>query len=467
MAQAQSVGVPKRLPLVISPENRADSTDKDAKLINGFMERTGEQDYQLYSRPGLGASVQPSGGAATGYGVYSWMGDIYSIFDTTIYKNTTSIGTVDATNGVYRFSSSSGATPRLVLGNGVKAYTYDATTFAQITDGQFPAAFYKGWAYLDKTTYVMYTPNKILGSDLDDPTSWDILNLINAQISPDTGIGLSKQLVYVIAFKQYETEVFYDAQNSTGSPLGTVQGAKVNYGCATIESVQDIDGMLFWVCTNRSSSPQILMLDNLKPTIISTPAIERLIDNADFSAVYSWSIKEWGHWFYGVTFKNSNLTLVYDVREKLWAQWADTDGDYFPIVSATLHSHTEGHHIVQHESNGKYYHMDSTYVNDDGSLFTTDIYTPNFDGGTRRGKQLNYMWFVGDRNPGSVLQVRHNDKDFSSTGWSNFRSVDMDTQRPYLDRCGTFQRRAFHLRHRCNARLRMQAIDLQLDLCVL
>ena len=467
MPQAQSVAVPKRLPLVITPENRATSTTQDSRLVNGFMEKVGEQEYQLYSRPGLGASAQPSGGAASGYGVFNWQGDVYSAFGTDLYKNLTSIGTIDATNGVYRFSQSSGATPRLVLGNGVKAYTYDGTTFAQITDAQFPAAFYKGWAYLDKTTYVMYTRNNILGSDLDNPTSWDILNLINAQIEPDTGIGLDKQLVYVVAFKQWTTEIFYDAQNSTGSPLGTVQGAKLNYGCATIESVQDIDGMLFWICTNRNSSPQIIMMDNLKPTIISTPAIERLIDAADFTQVYSWSLKEWGHWFYVVTLKASNLTLVYDVREKTWSQWADTDGNYLPIVSATFHGHTEGHHIVQHESNGKYYHMDSAYVTDDGSLFTTDIYTPNFDGGTRRKKQLNFMWFVGDRYPGSVLQVRHNDNDYATNGWTNFREVNMDTQKPFLDREGTFERRAYNLRHRCNARLRIQAIDLQLDLCTL
>lgn len=465
MPQVATVALPKRLPLVINPENRADSTDMDAKLVNGFMEKTSEGEYQLYSRTGLGASVQPSGGAATGRGMYNWLGNVYSAFGGFLYKNNTSLGAIDTTNGMYRFDQSSGGTPRLILGNGVKGYSYDGTTFAQITDPQFPTSFYKGWAYLDKTTYLMYPPNNILGSDLDNPTSWDSLNLINAQVAPDLGVGIGKQLVYVIAFKQWTTEVFYDAQNSTGSPLGTVQGAKVNYGCASIETVQDIDGTLFWVCTNREASPQVMMLDNLKANIISTPSVERLIAGADFTACASWVYKAWGHWFYGVTFKNDNLTLVYDVREKLWAQWTDTNGNYFPIVAASTNA--AGQHIFQHESNGKYYVADPTYVNDDGSLFTTDIYTPNFDGGTRRGKMLNYMWFVGDRMPGSILQVRHNDHDFATDKWTNFRTVDMNTQRPFLDKEGTFERRAYNLRHRCNARLRMKAIDLQLDLCVL
>jgi len=117
--QAQTVALPKRLPLAVQPENRSSSTDKDAKLINGFLERIGEDSYQLYSRIGLGGSVQPSGGAATGRGVYNWLGDIYSIFGSTLYKNTTNIGTVGTSNGVYQFNQSSGATPRLVFGDGV------------------------------------------------------------------------------------------------------------------------------------------------------------------------------------------------------------------------------------------------------------------------------------------------------------------------------------------------------------
>lgn len=462
---APTVDLPKRLPLVISPENRDDATGKDARLVNGFMEKGQDGEYYLYSRAGLGAYGQPTGGAATGGGVYNWLGEVYSVFGTTLYRTNTAIGTVDGSNGVYRFSSSSGGTPRLVLGNGIKAYTFNGTTFAEIADGDFLKPFYKGWAYLDKTTYVMSPPNKILGSDLDNPTSWDPLNLINAQIAQDLGVGMDKQLVYAVAFKQWTTELFYDAVNATGSPLGTVQGAKVSYGCASIDTVQDIDGVLYWVCTNRNSSPQIMAMDNLKPAIISTPAVERLIDDLNFTACHSWSFKEWGHWFYGVTFKNDNLTLVFDIKEKMWAQWTDTSGGYFPIVSSTFNS--AGHHIFQHESNGKLYIADSAYVNDDGALFTTDIYTPNFDGGTERGKHLNYMWFIGDRNPGSVLKVRHNDFDYKANKWTNFRSVDMDTQKPYLDNCGSFVRRAYNLQHRCNARLRIKALELQMDLCTL
>jgi hypothetical protein len=289
-----------------------------------------------------------------------------------------------------------------------------------------------------------------------------VLNAIIAQIEPDMGVALAKQLVYCIAFKQWTTEVFYDASNPTASPLGPVQGAKMNLGCVSQDSVQEIDGALFWAATNRSAAAQIVMLDNLKMTPISTKPIERLLGAADFTSVASFGIKYEGHRWYGLTLKNNNLTLVYDAAENMWSQWTDSNGNYFPISSNTF-SATQGR-ILQHESNGKLYLMDEGYYLDDGGMITVDLYTPNFDGGTKRKKQLGMMYFVGDQQTGSVLQVRTNDHDFAADKWTNFRNVYLSEKRPLLPNNGTFIQRAHHMRHACNTPLRLKGIDLQIDL---
>ena len=197
--QAQTVTIPRRLPLIVEPENRDETTAKDARLVNAYLE-AGPRDeqgvsYTLRVRPGLGGSTQPSGGAAVGQGTYFWRGSVYSIFGGQLYKDSTAKGAVDTTNGVYRFSASLGATPRLQLGNGVKAYNYDDTSgLVQITDVDFPAAFQKGWGYLDGTTYVVTAGAAIKGSDIDDTVNWNSLNTITAQIEPDGAQGLAKQL---------------------------------------------------------------------------------------------------------------------------------------------------------------------------------------------------------------------------------------------------------------------------------
>jgi hypothetical protein len=299
---------------------------------------------------------------------------------------------------------------------------------------------------------------------MNRPDLWtEVLNLLGAQIEPDAGVFLAKQLVYVLALKEWSTEVFYDALNPIGaSPLGPVQGAKINYGCVSADSVQEIDGSLLWIATNRSSAAQVIIIDNLKPTVVSTKAIERLLGEADFSNMSSFGIKYEGHRFYGFTLKNDNITLVYDMTDKMWAQWTDENGDYFKICSSTYLPGTG--RILQHESNGKLYMLDSEYLSDDGAMITVDLYTPNFDGGIRRRKQMNLLEFIGDQTSGSVLQVRVNDSDYEADHWTSFRLVDMSVKKPVLTNCGTFMRRATHIRHQCNTRMRLQGVEMQLDI---
>lgn len=465
MAQSPTVERPPRLPLIISPENRADSVNKDARLVNCFVETFGEGEEAetwLYKRPGLDETTTLSGGA--GRGIYNWKGDIYAIAGTTFYKNAVNTGTVDGTGGVYRFSSCLGATPKLVLGNGVKAYTYDAGAgLVEITDVDFVKPYVKGWAYLDGTTYYLTAADAaIRGSDINDPQAWDALNKLLAQIEPDGGVALGKQLVYVVAMKQWTTEIFYDAANASGSPLGRVEGAKINFGCVSADSVQDCDGDLLFLGSNRSAGIQIIMISNVKASVVSTKAVERLLNNADTSSIYSWQFNPPGHRFYGITLVNENLTLVYDIMEERWHQWTDSSGNYFPIVSSTFSSANQ--HLLQH-TNGSIYTCSEEYVTDDGALITMDIITPNFDGGTRRKKMMGRLTFIADQSASANLLVRVSDDDYQT--WSNWRTVDLAQRVPFLSNCGSFYKRAHQFRHTAAEKFRIQAVEMQLDIGVL
>lgn len=637
-AQAPTMDRPHRIPLVATIENRDDTLNKDAKLVNCYMEKntkTGE--YFLEKRPGLLKESQKSG---NGNGCFHWNGDIYTIFGATIYKNGVSLGTVDSSNGVYRFVQVRGAPERLVFGNGVEMYyieddhVYQIAAFmpvyagsfeidseytiittgntdflacgadaqptndAEVTSGDFvigniytitylgsytksnhvwqdkrtdftllgaasntvgvsfvatgtgpsdkngrakpatpptttdvftatdvgsgtgscalnitslevgksykinfigtsdftkvgaannvvgeiftavkagtgtgnvlvanafPENFCKGFAYLDGTLYVMDTDGVIRGTrDLDDPRIWDALNYITARVEPDKGVALAKQGVYVIALKEWTSEVFYDAGNVVGSPLAPVLGAKSSYGCVNADSLQESDDELFWVSSNRSASTEVVRMSKLQVEAISTPAIEKLLGEADLTTIHSWIFKIAGHRFYGITLKNSNLTLVYDIDQDWWYQWTDSTGNYWKMVGATYT--TDQKHLMQHESNGCMYYLNTDYVyhSDDGLLFPVDIYTPNSDFSINRRKALSLMYFNGDQTPGSDIFIRVSDDDYQT--WSNYRRVDMGLKRPMLQKCGTFVRRAWHIRHCANTSFRIRSIDLQLDI---
>lgn len=466
MAQLESMTLPPRLPLIVTTGNRGRAFTKDSRLVNCYIETDKQGELWVYKRPGT-LEFQ-SQGASNARGVFNWQGDVYSIFAGTLYRNGVSVGTgLNQTGGTYRFSSILGATPKLVLGNGEKTYAYSVagglTADLNSIDPDFPATTVKGIVYLNGATYVMDSSAQIWGSainSVDTAGSWSALNFIAAQAEPDRGVALAKQLVYVIAFNEWSTEVFFDAGNATGSPLGNVQGSKLSYGCATAESVQEIDDRLFWISATKSAAVQVSMMDQLQHKVISTEPIDRLIQGSSLLDVASTQLKINGHSFYIITLRDINLTLVYDINEDEWHQWTDVNGNYFKMMYYTYNS---SHlHIFQHETDGKLYYSNLSYYNDNGSVITVDIYTPIFDAGTRRYKNLSQMNFVGDQEAGSILYVRNSDDDYQS--WENFRTVDLSEHEPMLIDEGSFTKRAYNFRHKSNTAFRMQAVEVQYDL---
>lgn len=468
MAQFESMTVPPRLPLVVTQGNRNRTLTKDSKLVNCYME-IDEGQVWVFGRPGL--TERFSGPAGLGQGTFNWRGDVYSILAGFLYRNGVNVGAVDSSNGVYRFSSILGAIPKMVFGNGAKTYAYTVaggiTADLNSIDPDFPATTVKGIVYLNGATYVMDPTGQIWGSAINsvsNPGDWSAVNFIAAQGEPDNGVFLAKQLVYVVAFGQWSTEFFFDAGNATGSPLGRVDGSKISFGCAHGDSVQQIDDRLFFVSATRSGAVQISMLDRLNHQVISDDYIDRLIQASNLSSIASFQLKIDGHNFYMVTFKDIDLTLVYDIETSEFHVWTDANGNYFPMVDYTF----DGvQHIVQHESNGKLYYISTQFFNDVSMPIVKDIYTPIFDANTRRNKTLSQMDFIGDQEEGSILYVRFNDHDYKVDKWSNFRTVNLSRKRPFLDNCGTFRKRAYHFRHTANTQFRMQAVDVQYDLGVL
>jgi hypothetical protein len=466
--QYQSVAIPPRLPLVVLPSNRNSSTTKDAKLVNCYIETSKDTEGELWIYKRAGYALYDAVASGSGDGIFVWNGDWYSVFGTGLYRNGTLVSNLlDNTGGVYKFTSILGATPKMVLGNGKKAYAYTVagglTQDLHTIDEDFPEEFVKGWAYIQGGLYVMTEYAVIWGSAINsvsESDSWDPLDFISAQLEPDNGVGLDKQLTYIIAFNQWSTEAFFYAGNPQGTPLGSQPGAKLDYGCLNTDSIQNVDSILIWLATSRAGSPQIALMSGLNMRIISTKSIDKLLRVVDTSSVYSIQVKFNGHSFYVITFPESNLSLAYDIAEDQWHQWTDVDGNYFPFsASATL---ADGTVLLQHEDNGSVYEISPDYYTDAGSTITVDIVTPNFDANTRRKKHLKIMTFVGDKINGSVLQVRCSDDDYQT--WSSFRTVDMGRDTPMLTDCGSFRRRAWNIRHQCDAELRLQAVEAQYDL---
>jgi hypothetical protein len=505
MPQAQSTKIPKRWPLVASLETRDASVPIKwgARLVNAFGEGDPkDKSYWVYKRPGLGSTPFTSPIVSNvGLGSYVYSSNPFSsallfvaggtLYQTSIlgfpfpHFSTTAVGAVDST-APYFFETVNSSPQTVVLGNGNAAYIYTPSTvgLVKITDSNFPTFFVPGWVYLDGFLYIMDIQGNIWGTaGQNNAAVWSGTNLILASSNADAGVCLLKQLSYVIALKQWTSQVFYDAGNATGSPLGVVPDSQLPLGCFTGSSGQVIDNTLLWVTTNQTLSPQVVQMDNLTPHIVSTPSVERILSHTTFTVqtlnpmtpggVITWVLKLGGHRYYGLTIIKLNITLVYDIDQKLWYVWTDVNGNYWPIASITFFpayvfsggAFIAGSHLVQSLANSNMYPLDSsdTYPTDYGNIVPVDIYTSNIDFGIIRRKMLRTLYFDGDKTSGSVIKVRFSDNDYQT--WSQFRDVDLSLKKPRLGPCGTFDhRRAYHIRHQRATTFRLRDMDMQLDI---
>lgn len=446
---------PSRIPLFSPLGNRGFTLDTDARIYNGFAEKSADgSEIWVYKRPGTSIQNSPST-AATGRGSFFWDGDVYSIFGGTLYKNTTSLGAVNA-SGFYTFTSCLGATPKLFLKNTQHAYTYDGGAgLVEVTDGDYPSATVNGCAYLDGTIYVMTPAAAIWGSDENDPQSWTADNFILAQIEPGAGVALGKQLVYLVATKVDSSEVFYDAGNASGSPLGPVQGSKSGFGNGTSNSLARGGDDLFWISTTTEGEFQVIMMSKVHPEVISTPQIERILRNVITSFSYAFAFRVMGHRFYVLTFVSANLTLVFDVQSVSWYIWTDPNGNYWPYCSAT-HDNT-GLPLLQHESNGSMYTISEAQFSDGGSAYALTLYTPPFDGGLRLVKSVSSCEFIADKLA-ATLSISWSDDDYQT--FSTPITLGLNQDRPMWNDGSSFRRRAYKVVCNDSVLLRLKFIEM-------
>jgi len=410
-------------------------------------------------------------GTGLGRGVYGNSTTSFLIQGAQVFRQGVLLGAVNALVDYpyFWFNDTQGNPSYTYFSNGDAGYTCTSLgTFAAISNVNYPAFTVPGSAYLDGTLYVMDASARIWGSNLNDPTTWSALNVIQAQIEPDRGVAIAKQLIYVVALKETSTEFFYDAANPVGTPLLPVQNAKIGYGCAYPLSVQNIDDVLFWIAKTKEGGLLVGECRGMKFQKISTPAIDRLLASVPVNAqVTSMSMRLNEHTYYVIrlpsNFSTPNLFLVYDATERLWYQWNNPLG---LLVSTAYPQAGNGPSVAAMQgTDGSVYNIPQgqvayydTAVGLVNFPIVTEIITPNFSAGTKIVKVMSRLKFLADQNAGGMLQVRWSDDDYKN--WSAWRTVNLAEDFPQLANLGSFRKRALHLRHSSPTPFRLQALEL-------
>lgn len=512
MPYGQKADQPRpRIPLVVPLESRYGLTTTDAKLVNAFAEKDEAGEYEVYKRPGIGAYANTIGALVSNFIVcgqyvaqassatYIGIAPILLTFTVDHWANndngftmyvgggTSRIGSgfnsagiaVGYTNRAYATQVSATRVAVIYTGasdNSPGIITWDFITpaYVGITATSSVLSLVPGPVYLDNTTYVMDTGGTIWGSNLGDTTVWSYANFIQPNAIPGAGVALAKHMSYVVAFKTGSTELLYDAGNAVGSPLLPLPNAAFAWGCFNGDTVQDIENELFWLATSAQGTLFIAKLSNGQHVKVSTPGIDKVIQGS-VGPFYSFSSKLLGHKFYGLTAVGSNYTLVLDVDEGIWYLWTDPAGNYWPwwahvsypvttpVVTCLSIPQNFTNTVTASLSIFSFGSKTYTDVNTSSvpKVFIVDIYTPNYDSGSRKRDVINRMDFIGDQQPG-ILLSRWNDNDYAPGKWSQFRSVDMNQKRPTLTKNGTFRRRAWNFRWQNALPLRLEGVELDI-----
>ena len=214
----------------------------------------------------------------------------------------------------------------------ISTFTYtitsSPTTPATITTNIFARGgktTVPGAVYLNDVMYVQDINGPIQNSNEGDISSWNALAFITPEREPSNPVVLAKSLNYVVSFKEWDTEFFYDAGTAApASPLSRIEAAYLKMGCAAADSVVEFDGGVIFMSKREQlqRSREIHVLDGLTPKKISTPEVERLLNADNLSTVFACYLSAAGHQLYALTLRSISTTPVYDFNNGFWYEWS-------------------------------------------------------------------------------------------------------------------------------------------------
>jgi hypothetical protein len=330
----------------------------------------------------------------------------------------------------------------------------------------FPANPVPGLVYLDGYVFAMDSKGQIWQSGNENPTYWGPLDYTSAKSEGDTGMALARHLNYIIAFKQWTSDFFYDAGSAVGSVLAINQSAHMEIGCADGNSIQNPEQTLIWMGNVVEGGRGIYMMEGLQPKKVSTKSVETFLNASDLSGVYSWLYKIAGHTLYGLVLTDQNITLVYDLAESEWHIWTTSKDfingseNYFECSFVTQFPFNSNQFYVLDAVNGLMFTISPNFYVDPFGPIRMRIVTDRMDFNTYAFKTGYALTIFGD-NVNDSLQVRHTEDDY--THWSKYRNIDLSLQKPCLYQLGRFRRRAYEFLYTGNNPLRLEKVEFNLN----
>lgn len=295
-----------------------------ARLLNCYAEQLppdAKTRLILTRAPGIHAHTSLA--TAPVRGMHSWLGVLYVVSGTTLYKVTdsaaTSLGTIPGSGGV----SIEHNDQYMVIVANPNAYYTDGTTVTQITDSDFTSRGAKYVKFCDN--YMLFMePNtgRFFGADVGSVTSFNALSFATAEGNPDNLVGMEVDHRQVILLGSESGEIWYNS-GASGFPFERSINGFFELGCFNGDTIAKLDNSVFWVANNYT----VVRLSGATPIRVSTHAVEQFLTTVDTTTLRSYSYTQDGHFFYVLCC--SSGCYVFDVTTNEWAERSTYPYDYF------------------------------------------------------------------------------------------------------------------------------------------
>lgn len=467
------------------------TVNRDLQIINMYYDRISQEnktrEVRLKKRPGLSTSSYSLSKVSSGDTI---RGSFYDVSQNAFYwavgdklyavkpdsgTSVRTVATLNTSSGYVGFCSylKSDNTQYVLVSDGTDLWVDDfvAVSCTRVTDSDMPTPHQPYPLYLDGYVFLIKTDTgDIYNSDVDDPTAWTAGEVISAEISSDYAVRLYKAKNYIVCLGKNSIEYFWDAGNVSGSPLS--RNDSPFRGVGYITGGAQAGDTIYFVGQDSFQNVAVYAVNSFKVDRISNPVVDRTLqvygstDNSKANINLNKDgqiVSVDGHTFYVLV--TPQTTWVYDVDDKFWYEWKDSDGEGLDIEAVWGMYNGAAYIAVANQSYIS--KLSQNIYQDFGSNFSCVYTTENTTFGTFNWKVCNRVALdcsMHNYTGTSNAVLTWSDNDWADGGSTVGRNINVFSSSPYVTRCGKFRNRSFRLTYADNYPFFLTGFNLDINI---
>lgn len=216
---------------------------------------------------------------------------------------------------------------------------------------------------------------KIFVSAPADGTFWDLTQVSLVSVFPGNIVAARVDHRELCILGNRQAVCYYDSGDVF--PFTVIPGAFMEIGAAASFGVSKLDNTYFFWGQDERGARMAWRVEGYRPVRISHHGIEELTRQMPkISDAVSYSYQIGGHTFWVTRFPAGNKTLVYDVAENLWHEWAHFANGAYESHHSMCHMYVFEKHLVGDWATGNIYELSPPVLVNGAWTFTDDDGVP-------------------------------------------------------------------------------------------